>query len=422
MAAPLDLIIIGAGPAGIAAGRAAMARGLSIQIVEARHRLGGRVLTRSFAGHAVDLGAHWLHAGPINPVVRLARSEGIRLRRAPQESHLLRDGRQLDARRKSAYGAAFARADGALNAASRLLTSASGHHGAAVVGRTDAPAAAFLPQLGPWRRPVAAISGLVCGRPLELVSAGDYASAEYADNHFAPDGFGAVMARLGRRLPVRLGVRATGIDWSGRGVVVETEAGALSARGCIVTVPPLVLQQGHLSFTPALPPETEAALHGFRAAIYEHVLLRWPGAPWQGRDRIATLTGRRIDGIGLLTCLDGSALHYIELDEPMACALRQPRGLRAGLEVRALLASQFGARAIRDLSVLHVSDWAGDALSLGSWSSVPPGLAHIRDALAQPVAGRLAFAGEMTDHSQWGTVGAAWGAGERAVDRLFPAV
>ncbi len=408
----LDLLVIGAGPAGLAAARAAMARGLSVHVLEARPRIGGRVVTTTFAGHPVDLGAHWLHAGPINPVVALARRAGWRLRTAPQARHLFVDGRPA-LRGAGAYEAAFGRADAAI-----------GRAGAALAGAPDGadlPASRAMPFLGPWRRPVMAITGLVCGAPLADVSARDFASSEYADNLFAPGGFGALIARLGRGAPVTLGAAVSSIDWSGPGVRAVTPHGAVEAAKAIVTVPPVVLQQGALRFTPALPEGTGVAIAGFRPAVYEHAVLGWPDAPFEGADRIATLTGLRLPGVGMLTRLDGSALHYLELDQPVSGGLGEPRALRARLLVRDMLGRQFAARSLARLKVLHVTDWRSDPASLSSWSSVPPGLAHIRDALAEPVAGRLAFAGEMTDHDQWGTVGGAWAQGTLAVARLFGA-
>ena len=52
-----DLVVIGAGAAGIAAARRGIARGLSVAVLEARGRVGGRAVTTSLRGHAVDLGA-----------------------------------------------------------------------------------------------------------------------------------------------------------------------------------------------------------------------------------------------------------------------------------------------------------------------------------------------------------------------------
>ena len=361
------------------------------------------------AGHPVDLGAHWLHAGPINPVVGLARAQGWRLKRAPVETHLFVDGRRRGPSEVADYHAAFGRADSALGAMAARPDD----------GTDRDIAAAALPPLGRWARPIATITGLVCGRPLGEVSARDFASSEYSDNLFAPEGFGNLIHRLGRGLPVRVETPVRAIDWSGQSIRVTSDRGVMEASKVLVTVPPVVLQGGAIRFTPELPARTKAALFGFRPAIYEHVLLRWPNAPFQGPDRIATLTGRRLPGLGLLTRLDGTALHYLELDAPLAARCGPPHAVRAAWLARDMLAGQFGARAIRDLTVLFASRWRTDPLALGSWSNVPPGHAAIRDAVSEPVAERLAFAGEATDHAQWGTVGGAWTQGAQAVERLF---
>ncbi|MFC6745424.1 FAD-dependent oxidoreductase [Methylobacterium persicinum] len=71
-----DVVVIGAGAAGIAAARTLLAAGLKVAVLEARNRVGGRAWTVALRGHPVDLGAHWLHAGPINPLVALGRERG----------------------------------------------------------------------------------------------------------------------------------------------------------------------------------------------------------------------------------------------------------------------------------------------------------------------------------------------------------
>ncbi|MBN6819174.1 NAD(P)-binding protein, partial [Methylobacterium organophilum] len=109
-----EVLVIGAGAAGIGAARTLAARGVSVAVLEARDRVGGRALTVSLRGHALDLGAHWLHAGPINPLVALGRARGERLRRAAQESHVWVGGRPGRADDVRANGRAFDRADRAM--------------------------------------------------------------------------------------------------------------------------------------------------------------------------------------------------------------------------------------------------------------------------------------------------------------------
>src|SRR4051794_41418143 len=92
-----DVAIVGAGTAGIAAARRCLAAGLSVAVVEARQRVGGRAVTVTMRGHGIDLGAHWLHSGRANPLVRLAEEGGERLRRAPRARHVLIAGRPATA-------------------------------------------------------------------------------------------------------------------------------------------------------------------------------------------------------------------------------------------------------------------------------------------------------------------------------------
>ncbi|MDG2483143.1 MAG: NAD(P)-binding protein, partial [Alphaproteobacteria bacterium] len=63
MANDVDVVIIGAGSAGLSAAKAAAASGLTFTVVEASHRIGGRAYTEEFAqGQPFDLGCHWMHS------------------------------------------------------------------------------------------------------------------------------------------------------------------------------------------------------------------------------------------------------------------------------------------------------------------------------------------------------------------------
>jgi monoamine oxidase len=393
----VDVAIIGAGSAGIAAARALRAARLTVAIIEARDRVGGRAVTAQFGGHAIDLGAHWLHAGLLNPLVREGQAHGERLRRAPAASHLVVGGRFARPGERREHGRGFELMERAFAQAARA--------------EQDKAAANVVPLLGRWRAPVVATHALVSGRPLSEVSVKDYPSDEFGDNYFIAGGYGAFIARLAANLPVALSAPVTAIDWSGSGVSVETLRGSFRAQAAIVTIPVPVLQAGGVRFRPGLPDTHREAVAAFLPGTYEHVVLNWPDAPFTGPDRLAKLVGRRTN-LGLMTRIDAAPFHYMELDHEVAAPLSdRPAAFRFAREV---LGEHFGARALHSLRIVTATEWRRDPWSLCAWSVIPPGRHRARDALREPIDGRIWFAGEATSIGQWGTVGGAWEEGEGA--------
>ena len=400
----VDVVVIGAGAAGIAAARRLRAQGLTSVIVEARDRVGGRAHTIPLRGQAVDIGAHWLHAAGSNGLIAQAKSLGLMLFDAPQEPLLMIGAREADSFERAAFAQRWEEAEDA------ILDLAN--------GPVDQPAAAALakmrPEANPFDDTIAFMHGAFdSGVSLDALGAVDFAAAQDDEDRFVEGGYGALIAMLARDLPIALATPATRIDWSGAGVVVETARGSLRAACAIVTTPIPLLQAGILRFFPEIPLPSATAIDALRPALYEHIVMSWPGGPFrEGANRTVAFAGDCVANLGLLANFDGGDLHYADLGGALLQDL--PSESDRAAFVRDFLSQRFGHGECSRIDVLAGSAWSADPWSACAWTYAPPGAHGARAALREPVAERIFFAGEATSLSQWGTIGGAWAEGERA--------
>ena len=79
----------------------------------------------------------------------------------------------------------------------------------------------------------------------------------------------------------------------------------------------------------------------------------------------------------------------------------------------------FGAQAKSAVKRTHATQWGKEPWVLGGFAAAAPGGQPGRRVLMEPFRDRLFFAGEAVHETLWGTVGGAWGSGERAADGLI---
>ena len=266
-----DVVIIGAGAAGLAAGRRIAEAGKNYVILEAAERAGGRIASANLAsGTLYDRGANRFSAPSRNPLVAIARAEklklyepspGRRLYIGPREA---RDGEYDD------FTASLRRANRTIAAVAEL-------------GR-DIAAARALPELGDWRGTVAFVLGpLTAAKDLEDLSSVDLARAEdRPDDVMLREGTAALIAAASKSLAIEFGTAVQRIDMGGRGrVELATNRGTLNARTVIVTASTNVLLSDRLRFSPGLPAALTAVLTKLSLGTYERAVLELPGNPYR---------------------------------------------------------------------------------------------------------------------------------------------
>lgn len=403
--AGFDVAIIGAGAAGIAAGRKLQEAGRRIILLEARNRVGGRAVTSQHLGVPADRGAGWLHFARENAWTGLAEAGGFTLvTREPGWGPEACVGAHVPTAAERAAAREHDRHYNALIAA------------AAQAGR-DVPVAQVLPQ-DEWRPRFDAVMTWAVGVESHSVSTVDLDNyAESRANWAVREGLGAVVAAAARDLPVQQG-QVTRIDWSGNTLRIDSSAGRLEAAAAIVTIPTALLARGAIAFHPSLPQPHEEAIANLPLGVCNKVFfdLRGAGiAKELPQHFLGSATNSRTCSWSVNSSDQPLLMAYFGGD--LSWELEQEGGLEHF--AREEFARLFGHDALRQLGPALATAWGSDPLSLGSYSAARPGHAGARAALAAPVSPRLHFAGEACAVHHYGTLHGAWLSGVAAASRLL---
>jgi monoamine oxidase len=418
-----DVIIIGAGAAGLAAGAALAEAGKSIVILEARGRIGGRVQTVRDPQWPVpmEFGAEFIHGRP-KESWELVHRGGLRAYDVTNDHWQSRGGKPVT------HSGGWSGLDAVMQRLDRL-------------GNRDLSFVDFLQQEcadlpdAAKRMARAFVEGLDAA-DAKLVSARSIAASELDGETFDADvpfrifdGYDRLLEVLARPVPstaVQLNAVVCAVQWSAAGVVVETTVGTrFRAAQLIITLPIGVLraksgETGAVSFDPPLPDGFRDALDHMRMGPVVKVLLRfhrvfWEDGPWRDLgfvhspgDVFPTWWTMLPCRVPLLTAWAGGPAAGPLSHQPAAQVLDAALHSLAGL----LGATVWMLRT--ELAAWHVSDWHTDPYARGAYAFATVGGTDAAQRMAEPIEEKLYFAGEATHPGYAGTVAAAIASGHRA--------
>jgi len=399
-----DVVVIGAGAAGVAAARRLAAARVPTVVLEARARVGGRAWTLRGAGLPLDLGCGWLHSADENEWAAVATTVGFTIDRTPPPWGVRRKTIGFPPPDLDEFRAASERFFGRLHAADPSAP--------------DQPASDFLEPGNRWNALLNSLSTYISGAELDQVSVHDLNN--YHDsgaNWRVTQGYGALVEAYAAPLDVRLDCPATLIDHAGKHLRIATPKGDIRARAAIIAVPTSVLARELPHFVPALPEKVAAAAKlplGLDDKFFLHVE-QAEDLPAETRifgavDRLTGTYQLRPFGRPVVECYFGGSL---------ARALEAEGGDAFARHAIDQLAAHLGADIRKRLKPLFGSAWGRDPWALGAYSYARPGDAGARAVLAETVDERLFFAGEACSVNDYSTAHGAYRTGETAAEAVL---
>jgi monoamine oxidase len=428
IAQTFEVVVVGAGVAGLVAARRLAEAGLRTALVEARDRVGGRILTVPAAQGdlPVELGAEFIHGLPAELIDLVDEAGLTRFELDGDYRCFNRDG-----------GVARLEPCGDQPQVHQLFDEL-GHFNQST-GADDLSFSEFVAQRGLRPEAAAWATNYVEGfnaADADRISVRSLARQQAAEDAISGDrlfrvveGYARVPEFLLRRFQAAggelfLSMPVRSIEWEPGKVQVATAGDRVfKARSVIVTLPLGVLQARRVAFFPE-PVEMLKAADSLAMGLAARVVYEFDDSFWK---QFGSL-----EGLSFLFAPEATPpTWWTTCPHPGSTLTGWIAGRKAtkldmgllpgtGLTTLATILGSELAQVEKQLIRWHTHDWQADPQSLGAYTYVPRGAIDASARLSVPVAHTLFFAGEHTDTSgHWGTVHAALRSGDRAAQQVL---
>ena len=410
-----DVVVIGAGSAGLSASAELMRRGISFVCIEGMNRIGGRCYTdMSTFGVPADHGAHWLHGHAQNEIAIFGKKhkDKFKIYKEPDRSVVYNEGKKVD---ESKLWHIYKKINKIKSATS-----------------SDEPFMDLLPEKIKKNAWFDTAHAAIMARDFGEFSAYDDNNNWYdpgwdSGNALCREGYGTLLAYYRKDVPVKLNTIVSEIKWGGKGVQVVTNKGTINAKACIVTVSLGVLKAKKIKFTPALPLKKREAFEGMSMTISNRVLMQLK-KKFIGKFKNDSHFYNKCNSNGAKSPknihygslkMHGTNVSLFSITGQFSKDLEN-EGSEAMIDfVLNKLKSTFGSKFYEKYFIKAIATgWANNPFTLGAYSGAIPGKGRSRPELKRQVGDRIFFAGEATAYA-FSTVHGADRSGVRAVTDLF---
>tara|TARA_Y100000590_G_scaffold139790_1_gene160142 strand:- start:271 stop:1608 length:1338 start_codon:yes stop_codon:yes gene_type:complete len=389
-----DVVVIGAGSAGLSATAELMQKGVSVLCIEAMNRTGGRCYSdTSTFGVPIDIGGHWLHGFSENQFAKFGKKHKDKFKIYPENAPSI----VYDGKRKTE--------------ANELWKIYKELKKIRYSNRVDVPFITLVPEKikkSSWFDTAAKMVG--DARDLDNFSSYDDSVNWYDPGRgdgLCREGYGTLLAYYRKDVPVKLNTIVSEIKWGGKGVQVVTNKGTISAKACIVTTSIGVIKAEKIKFTPTLPLRKIKALDGISMTYSNRVLMQLKKKFYSAKKiKNDTWFNTKCNSNGAKSPktyygslkMGGSNVSLFGISGQFAKDLGE-EGDEAMIDfILNDLKSTFGSKFYKKYFIkAKAIAWSKNPFTLGAYTGAIPGKAvNLRRELRMPVGDKIFFAGEAT--------------------------
>lgn len=417
-----DVIVVGAGFAGLAAANKLQQQGLSVIVLEARDRLGGRAWTMDHKGTALEIGASWLHSQDSNSLVKLATELNLTLTKATDwesgrnydtSGEYLGDDnpwidrwvevlqQSLEWYMSNEPDASLQQVFDDLKKSGKLSFVDEEQHQALVDLFIGHEYAAEAEQLS-----------------VQMMTEGE----EYqGGDPMLIGGYVQLVDHLAQGLDIRLNKIVSAINYQGKRVELNVSGQRYQADRVVVTVPVGVLKSAAITFTPKLPLRKQQALALMGMGTLNKVWLEFDQVFWDDEEVISIIGDEQAKFIGWVNYHHYSGKPYLLGFNGATYAEQTEHQQDADIVEDAVLSlkSIYGD-AVTEPKSYVISRWKNDPFSFGSYSYLRQGgRPEHRKVLAESIDNKIYFAGEATSLDFPATTHGAYNSGLREADKIL---
>lgn len=416
-----DVIVIGAGIAGLSAAGLLHKLGYKVLVLEARNRIGGRIWTFKHSTSVnLDLGAFWLHYLKKNPLKALADKHKIKIAKTDFNSLVICDpeGQKIDARRKKAALCRFADFSRFAEIFKKMRKECFSiqdildvYLSKQVTPLEEVPTLKYLAKHWVEDAYGADLSGI----------SPHYFDPEGSKDAYFPGGWDQIIRILSKNLNIQTDHKVEKIIYGEDTVKIHTNRASFESVYCISTIPLGILKNGSIHFSPPLPDFKRKVIDRLGIGLLNKIFLFFPRVFWD----------KNCEFIGYADSDKGNAREFINYfkytGKPILCTTITGRkaeyleGLSDAEIVFVLmpvLRKIYGNNIPNPMECI-ATQWGSDPFSRGSFSYLGTASEYTDPhVLGLPLCGRLYFSGEATHDKYSASALGAYLSGVRDAKRI----